>query len=243
MTGSRFLRHAARRLPWGHLSDDQLLRVAVSHDQEEPTSRAHRHLDACSGCEERLASVAAELDAVRNVAAAGFDEVFTPNRLQTQRARIAHRLATLVGTEAPARVLAFPFSTRRLPRLESRAIRWVGAATAAGLLLGVTAGQLVHFHPDAPDGRVAAPSETPATESARTFDMTGTVELPPLGDVNTEAVRPPEDPLTVSQFEQVLADEEFLGSLDLALTSFQVSELETIDALTPRVGDFSIDIR
>ena len=40
-----------------------------------------------------------------------------------------------------------------------------------------------------------------------------------------------------------MADEGFLSNLDLALTSYQVSELESIDALTPRVRDLSINIR
>ena len=40
-----------------------------------------------------------------------------------------------------------------------------------------------------------------------------------------------------------MEEEEFLGNLELALASFQVSELESIDALTPRVRDLSINIR
>jgi hypothetical protein len=40
-----------------------------------------------------------------------------------------------------------------------------------------------------------------------------------------------------------MADEEFLGSLDVALTSLQVAELESIDALTPRVRDLSVNLR
>ena len=69
--------------------------------------------------------------------------------------------------------------------------------------------------------------------------MTGTVELPPsVIDWDTETTG-----LTLSEFEQIVADEEFLGSLDVALTSFQVSELESIDALTPRVRDLSVNLR
>jgi|TARA_B100001971_G_C18147559_1_gene513952 hypothetical protein len=47
----------------------------------------------------------------------------------------------------------------------------------------------------------------------------------------------------LDEFERVVGEEEFLGSLDLALTSFQVSELESIDALTPRVRELTINIR
>ena len=40
-----------------------------------------------------------------------------------------------------------------------------------------------------------------------------------------------------------MAQEEFLGELDLSLTSFQGSALESIDALTPHVRDRSVNIR
>ena len=70
--------------------------------------------------------------------------------------------------------------------------------------------------------------------------MTGTVQLPIRdGDRLTES----SSLLTLGEFEQVMAEEEFLGSLDLALTNVLVSELKSIDTLTPRVSDLSIDIR
>ena len=40
-----------------------------------------------------------------------------------------------------------------------------------------------------------------------------------------------------------MEEEGFLSTLDFALTSYQVSELASIDALTPRVRDLSINIR
>ena len=50
-------------------------------------------------------------------------------------------------------------------------------------------------------------------------------------------------PLTLVEFAQLMEEEGFLSNLDLALTSYQVSELESIDALTPRVRDLAINIR
>ena len=193
----------------------------------------------------------AQLEAMPDTAGAGFDEVFTPQRLHTQRARIAHRLAQAVGQIEPARVLAFPFSVRPRRPLQLSPARWLAGA-AAGLLLGVTAGQLLHYHPAGTGPQLASTDAdddaetTPATRRAAaelaapsdTLDMTGTVELPPP-DGNTALA----SPITLDDFERLMADEEFLGSLDLALTSFQVSELESIDALTPRVRDLSINIR
>ena len=66
--------------------------------------------------------------------------------------------------------------------------------------------------------------------------MTGTIELPPLPGNYTR-------PLTLDAFAQVMPAEAFFGSLDVALTSTQVSELASIDALTPRVQDLALNIR
>ena len=226
----------------GHLTEDQLVAMATG---ESSTPDLAEHVAGCPRCEAALVETTDALDVLRDAANDGFDEVYTADRLQSQRRRISHRLATLVGTEAPAKVIRFPFSGRPLPQLAVRTGRWVGVATAAGLVLGVSAGQLVHFH--------AVPADQPGLDTGvtmtereqplgPTYDMTGTVELPPLGD----GLATPADAgssLSLDEFDQIEADEEFLINLDLALTSFPVAELESIDALTPRVRDFSVDIR
>ncbi|MEO2197319.1 MAG: hypothetical protein ABGY72_14675 [bacterium] len=240
-----------------HLSDDRVLALALSTSTARRSDRtAERHLDACPRCERRYAQMAAQLDSLPAAASANFDQVFTPARLQTQRARIRRRLDILVGTAPAARLLDFPFAGRSLPRVRFLTNRWVPAAVAATLLLGITAGQLIHLHPfDADAGRtgsvqtgdadgqdgatsVASQELTSAPDSnpvVTNLDMTGTVELPPL---------PGDDagPRTLDSFARLMRDEEFLDDLDLALTSAQVSELASIDALTPRVRDLTINI-
>ena len=47
----------------------------------------------------------------------------------------------------------------------------------------------------------------------------------------------------IGQKPKLMEEEGFLSTLDFALTSYRVSELESIDALTPRVRDLSINIR
>ena len=223
------------RVPRPHLSDDRLLALALGTIDESArtTAAAASHLRTCGWCATRFSALTPLLNAMREAADTGFEDVFTPQRLRAQRARIGHRLAQLVGKIEPARVLAFPFSDRPLSQVEFRPGRWLAAAAVAGLLIGVTVGQLVHLHPVATQTASAAAPDGPA----RTLDLTGTVELPsPDGDSQAQT-----SPITLDEFERLMAEEEFLGYLDL--TSFQVSELESIDALTPRVPDLSINLR
>jgi len=234
----------AWRLPWGHLSDRRLLAVAIPDTDLPAPAGTLRHVSTCPRCEARLALLAADLDAIRATATGGFDAVYTPARLQAQRARIGHRLATMVGAEPPARVITFPFSERRpLPSFHPGLGRWIGAATAAGLVLGAAVGQVLDFSPVPVLPAPTAIASDGADLGPRSVDMTGTVELPPLGTGNLPPDPAAAAPITLSEFEQIVADEAFLTSLDLALTHYSVDELELIDALTPRVGDFIVDIQ
>lgn len=231
-----------------HLTEDSLVALALDAADEpvRRTAAVARHLGVCGRCERRLHDLSTLLKMMPEVAGAGFDEVFTPLRLQAQRARIGHRLANLVGKVEPARVLEFPFSGRPIRQLNFRRGRWLVAALSAGLVIGITAGQLIQYRPLTPRTATAGdPVNVPqsATDILRPLgllDMTGTVQLQIRdGDRATES----SSLLTLGEFEQVMAEEEFLGNLDLALTNVLVSELKSIDTLTPRVSYLSIDIR
>jgi hypothetical protein len=254
------------RLPWGrgnrHLSDDQVLALALraSHDPPNDQSVTH-HLSSCPRCEGRYRDASADLETMADAAPGNFDEVFPAATLESQRTRIRRRLDRLVGAAAPARLLDFPFAGSPRRRLQTQPTGWVPAAIVGALLLGLTAGQFVHLHrlELAPDARAITgnaalqppdeppPAHRPGSVAARVasagraddgrhLDMTGTVELPPLAQDDA-------GPLTLDAFALVMSDEDFLGSLDTALTSTQVSELASIDALTPRVRDLAINIR
>lgn len=252
-----------KQLAWpptpSHLSDDQVLALAVESADGRPTDTSvTQHLASCRRCDQRARDAADQLRALSDIATAGFDETFTPSALHAQRTRIGRRLDRLVGTAAPVRLLDFPFSRSTRDRVHASPSGWMPIAVVGALLLGLTAGQIIHLHPldggssattSAVDRRSAAQrASEPSSSDARPvrldaaqgagpdMDMTGTVELPPLpGDYN--------GPLTLDAFAQVMPDEAFLGSLDVALTSTQVSELASIDALTPRVRDLAINIR
>ena len=74
------------------------------------------------------------------------DAVFDDARLETQRVRILDRLATLGQA---ARVLYFPNRTAREVTMPgaSGSRRWVSVAAAAGLIIGLVAGQLLRLVP------------------------------------------------------------------------------------------------
>ena len=134
-----------------HLSEERLVAVAVA---ATATAREGVHLARCAGCAGRLARLAALLRDVSAVAAGEADAAFPPARLASQRARILSRVGRITQ---PAPVLEFPASAVTSRALRPR--RWLGAAAsaAAGLLLGVAAGQVV---------RPATPPTSAAVETA-----------------------------------------------------------------------------
>ena len=238
-----------------HLSDDRLLSYGLGTTTEPTDVAASIHLDDCERCANRFEELTNLLQCVSDIADADFDASFPPARLQLQRARIGRRLTQAVGTVEPARVIRFPFTGRPIRPRHVHQAGWLMAA-ATGLLLGVTAGQFLHYHPKSVETTASAAVDTNVTRASvnrdqvpravagrapRTdqLDMTGTVHLsPPDTDRNTETTG-----LTLTEFEQVMLEEEFLGSLAVALASFQVSELESIETLTPRVQDFAVNLR
>jgi hypothetical protein len=264
--GSRLMScmRSLSRFAWSttpaHLSDDQVLALAVDSADGRPAApTVTQHVTSCRRCDRRSRDAADQLLALTDAATASFDDTFTPGALHAQRTRIGRRLDMLVGTAAPGRLLDFPFARNPRRRIHVSSGGWMPAAVVGALLLGLTAGQLIHLHPfaagtsatttKAVDGRNAeqrapAPSSAgPRAASgparlgaAEDMDMTGTIELPPLPGNYTR-------PLTLDAFAQVMPAEAFFGSLDVALTSTQVSELASIDALTPRVQDLALNIR
>ncbi len=244
-----------------HLSEDRLLALASSTSRGgQDTTPTNGHLSSCLHCQARYRDAAVDLKAIADAATANFDAVFSPAVLDSQRTRIGRRLERLVGAAAPARVIGFPFAGAPRP-LQRQPAGWVPAALVGALLLGLTAGQFIQLPGlevasdagptasailGAPQTPLPTPRSAPVgarvtsapgrASDGTHLDMTGTVELPPLAGDDT-------GPLTLDEFALVMFDEEFLGRLDTALTSTQVSELASIDALTPRVRDFAINIR
>jgi hypothetical protein len=202
-----------------HLTDTELLEFGLLHGAGQGHDGGSRRfvtpgvadfVGGCPECETRLQALTAMLAADRLEAEAEADRVFTSERLAEQRAQIRHKLEQ---AERPARVITFP-AERRPPSAPTwHPGRWVAAAAVAGLLVGLTAGRMVD-RPEVPGfERWASQQSAPASM--------------PLAD---------ESRLTASS-EPALNEERLLGEIEDAIVFRRVSELEALDAFTPRAAE------
>ena len=191
-----------------HLTDDVLAEIwttAVAEGQ----NASHPHLDICSECRRRYADFARFLEQVKDDAHAEADQLMTSERLAAQQSQIFRRLEAL---ERPARVIAFPKTTRPAISPSRVGQRWVATAAAAGLVIGVVAGQLVDFRRALTPGR-PMPSVVIDTTTARTGTVTPVSMIGPV-------------------------DEAFIyGDAELSTRSVRDSSLHALDDFTPRARD------
>ena len=192
----------------GHLDDAAL--AAIWTDEAtcggQPT---HPHLQACAGCRSRFASFASWLTDLREDAACQVDELFPTERLAAQHAQIFRRLET---AERPARVIAFPKFSQPLTSGSSHGSRWIAAAAAAGLIVGVGVGQMMDIRrslsgPAAPASPVQlANHQRPDRAEVRTGSANG-------------------------------REEAFLSEVDVTLSRPALPELRALDEFTPRADE------
>lgn len=140
-----------------HASERALLAVIAG---EAPAP----HVSACASCQARLAELRTWIDATASEAGALADEVFTPDRLATQRQQI---LARLEAAGRSARVIAFPIGGPAPARRAADGIlRWAAAAAVAGILIGLASGRLLDRQPSRPSVMAGAPSPAAETGAA-----------------------------------------------------------------------------
>ncbi len=165
-----------------HLTDDELSGLVLQVDE---APEADRHLRQCPACARRRDALSSMLDALTSAADLEMDACFPAQRLADQRALLLRRLTDdgLAG-----RVLAFPAPApdRRVFRPRP-AMRWIAAAAAAGMAIGLVVGRLNH-HPSVANATTARVS---------------------LGQVLPDAG------LTPARL--VLSDDEFMGEIELAV--------------------------
>lgn len=186
-----------------HLSDDRLIEICL---EGAATPATEPHLVACAECELRRETLTRMLEDISESAALEADAVFPADRLARQQARILHRI-DLEGR--PSRVIAFPAGQPQEPVvLRTRpARRWVAAAAAAGLVIGMLAGHFAHELPGA----------------AR-------VGPQPLANESGSAV-------TLRAVATTMTDDEFLGQVELAIGGNGPVALRPLDVLTPRAWE------
>lgn len=171
---------------------------------------SHPHFDSCVACHTRFADFSTWLENIRVDAITEADESFSAERLAIQQAQIFRRLE---AAERPVRVIAFPKFTQPLTSRTSNASRWIAAAAAAGLIVGVGVGQLM--------------------------DLRHSLTRPHASSVQARVANAPasrgRDPRV--QTVGAIRDEAFLSELDASLSRPAVPELRALDGLTPRAGD------
>ena len=193
----------------GHLDDDAL--SAMWTDRAlGGTPAAHPHLQSCAACRARLVALDNWLGDLRADAIDEADDAFAVERLAAQQSQVFRRLE---AAERPARVITFPKFARPLTASSSHVRRWVTAAAAAGLIVGVGLGQIMDLRH--PGGFGADRGLTPI------------LEAPP--STRSTAVVPA---------SATAQDETFLSELDASFTRFQVPDgLRALDEFTPRAGE------
>ena len=192
-----------------HLTDDVLAEIWTMAAAEGRTA-SHPHFDTCSECRYRYADFTRFLDEIKDEAYAEADQLMSPERLAAQQAQIVRRLEAL---ERPARVIAFPKSTRPSNSPSRVGQRWVATAAAAGLVIGVVAGQLVDFR------RALTPAHRPVGTVVADSAPARSGNVTPVSNV-------------------VPIDEAFLyGDLEASARNPRDSSLRAFDDFTPRARD------
>jgi hypothetical protein len=171
------------------------------------------HLADCAQCRSRYAAFTGWLDRIQVDALGEAEEAFPPERLAVQQAQVMRRLEAL---ERPARVIVFPRFGRPTTSTQGHAQRWVAAAAAAGLVIGLAAGQFFDVRQAFAPTRPQAP-----TQNARlaTSQPAGVPSVVPAS-------------VSASEFDETL----FFGA-DPTRISERLSTLRSMDDITPRARD------
>jgi hypothetical protein len=169
------------------------------------------HLASCAHCQSRYAAFTDWLERLHDDARDEAEDAFPPERLAAQQAQVMRRLEAL---ERPARVIMFPRFGRPVTSTQGHAQRWVAAAAAAGLVIGLAAGQFFDVR------HIFRPSvRTPQMQTARVNPASQS--------------RPQIIPASTSS----VSDETLFFGADPARPNDRLQMLQAIDDITPRARD------
>lgn len=193
----------------GHLDDARLASIwtDASLTGEAP---ADPHLQACAACRSRFTAFSGWLEQIRVDANTEADDAFPTERLAVQQAQIFRRIE---AAERPARVIAFPKLARPISSGGSHARRWITAAAAAGLIVGVAVGQFMDIRRSLGNGG-ATHQQARAVES-----------------------RPAPPQAGVQPASMTLTDDALMVRLEELSTTQIPDSLVALDSMTPRARD------
>jgi hypothetical protein len=211
-----------------HLSDQQLLDWYFEHPGNGETGRPlSPHIATCSSCAQRYAELARELDMLTADGHSEADALFTTEILAEQRQHVMRRIENH-GRRADI----FVFPTRGTAMAGRRPVwhpmRWVAAAAVAGLAAGMGLGLSVD--------RLNMSQVSMVSRNAPTQAAAVTTQARP-------AVTPFDGPIIVEG--PLLEDGEvaLLDEIDTALVTRRVTELRTLDELTPERVSITVRLR
>jgi hypothetical protein len=197
----------------GHLDDGAFAEI-WSASVLTGEAASDPHLVVCQQCQVRYETFTGWLGRIQEDARSEADEAFTPERLAAQQAQVMRRLEAL---ERPARVIAFPKFARPVTSTQGHAQRWVAAAAAAGLVIGLAAGQFLDIRDAFSGGR--RDTETLMQTTARNRDV-----LLPAAQIAAP----------VSAFPGVSDEALFFGESEKRV---RLATLQSVDDITPRARD------
>ena len=146
-----------------HLTDAQLIEGSIAAAAGAPhADHVAGHVEHCALCRTRHDALRALLADTANAATADAEVAFSDERLARQHQHIMERVERL---SRAGRVISFPTAFGRVSQPSSaNRSRWVAAAAAAGLIVGLLGGHLTHDLRVQP-GAVFAPGRAPAAGS------------------------------------------------------------------------------
>jgi hypothetical protein len=207
-----------------HLHDDHLIECYFADRSGEPLDPpSAEHLADCDACGARYAELAGFLNDLRTEADVESDAMFSADRLRQQQEHILRRIEHVSRS---ARVISFPGQTGSQYGAGTGRVapRWLAAAAAAGLFVGVAVG-----------GTVLQPGLRRSMPGMRVAgSQSAAARLAPV-----PAVRVSTPPVVVDTFD----DDAFLMELEFALERPHTQELQPFDALTPHVREIGTENR
>lgn len=189
-----------------HLTDTEIL--ALHFDQRQGGD-AHEHVASCATCQARGHAVAELLHEVASATASESDALFSDEQLARQHTRIMGRVAQECRS---ARIISFPAAPPAPVRPVRGGTRWVAAAVAAGVILGIVGEHVTE--------RIAR-----GNRPTRAYAAVPAVQV--VGG----------DPGVAVRAVSVSSDDDFYGQVELAFGSAAPAALRPLDVLTPRVSD------